>query len=80
ERHKTESKILQLTQQNTELRRQAELVNVEQMDELRRQFQREKETLLKQCDDEKLMNTKLTKSNQKFSNDIADITVELERY
>ncbi|CAM4789251.1 unnamed protein product [Rotaria magnacalcarata] len=80
ERHKTESKILQLTQQNTELRRQAELVNVEQMDELRRQFQREKETLLKQFDDEKLLNTKLTKSNQKFSNDIADITVELERY
>ncbi|CAF3983981.1 unnamed protein product, partial [Rotaria sp. Silwood1] len=39
-----------------------------------------KETILKQFDDEKLLNTKLTKSNQKFSNDIVDITVELERY
>ncbi|CAF1035648.1 unnamed protein product [Rotaria sordida] len=80
ERHKMESKVLQLTQQNTELRRQAEQVNVEQMEELRRQLQRDKETILKQFDDEKLLNTKLTKSNQKFTNDIADITVELERY
>ncbi|CAF3282352.1 unnamed protein product [Rotaria sp. Silwood2] len=80
ERHKTDGKLQQLTQQNTELRRQAEQVNVEQMEELRRQLQREKETILKQLDDEKLINTKITKSNQKFSNDIADITVELERY
>ena len=65
---------IQLTQQNNDLRRQAEQVNVEQM-ELRRQFQREKETILKQFDDEKLLNTKLTKSNQKFSNDIADVTI-----
>jgi myosin protein heavy chain len=80
ERHKNESKLIQLTQQNNDLRRQAEQVNVEQMEELRRQFQREKETMLKQLDEEKLLNTKLTKSNQKFSNDIADVTVELERY
>ncbi|CAF2533206.1 unnamed protein product [Rotaria sp. Silwood2] len=50
------------------------------MEELRRQFQREKETILKQLDEEKLLNTKSTKSNQKFSNDISDVTVELERY
>ncbi|CAF4729492.1 unnamed protein product [Rotaria sp. Silwood1] len=80
ERHKTENKLQQLIQQNTELRRQNEQINVEQMEELRRQLQRDKETILKQLDDEKLLNTKLTKSNQKFSNDIADITVELERY
>jgi myosin protein heavy chain len=80
ERLKTESKLIQLTQQNTELRRHVEQVNVEQMEEIRRQLQREKDAILKQLDEEKLINTKLTKSNQKFSNDIADVTVELERY
>ena len=80
ERHKLETKFIHINQQNTELRRQTEQINIEQMEELRRQFQREKDTILKQLDDEKLLNTKLTKSNQKFSNDIADITVELDRY
>ena len=50
------------------------------MEELCRQFQREKEMILKQLDEEKLLNTKLIKSNQKFSNDTVDVTVELERY
>jgi myosin protein heavy chain len=71
---------VKLTQKNNDLRRQAEQVNVEQMEELRRQLQREKEALIKQLDDEKLLNTKITKSNQKLANDIADVTVELERY
>ncbi|CAF0851620.1 unnamed protein product [Didymodactylos carnosus] len=80
EKNKVEQKLIQMSQQVNELRRQVGQVNVEQMEELRRQLQREKEGLLKQVEDMQNVNIKLTKSNQKFSNDITDVTVELERY
>jgi myosin protein heavy chain len=80
ERHKIETKLIQLTQQNSELRREAELVNVEQIEEIRRQLQREKDALLQELDSSKSLNSKISKSNQKLTNDIADLNVELERY
>ena len=80
ERLKIESKLIQLSQQNSELRHHVEQINVEQMDEFRRVSQREKETLLEEVDNGKLVNSKLSKSNQKLTNDIADLNAELERY
>ena len=80
ERHKVEAKLMQIAQQNTELRRQAEQVNIEQVEELRRQLQREKEGLLQEIDDQKSLISKLSKSNQKLTNDVTDLNVELERY
>jgi myosin protein heavy chain len=80
ERHKIETKLMQIAQQNAELRRQAEHVNVEQIEELRRQLQREKEALLEEVDNGKAINSNLSKSNKKLTNDIADLSNELERY
>jgi myosin protein heavy chain len=80
ERLKIEAKLNQIAQQNNDLRRQIEQVNVEQVEELRLRLQREKEALLEELDNAKLINSKLAKSNQKLTNDIADLNVELERY
>jgi chromosome segregation ATPase len=80
ERLKLEAKFNQLTQLNIDLRHEIEKVNVDQMEELRLKLQREKEALLEELDNGKLINTKLVKSNQKLTNDIADLNVELERY
>ncbi|CAF0782742.1 unnamed protein product [Adineta ricciae] len=80
ERQKIETKLVQLSQQYNEIQRQAELVNVEQLEELRRQLQREKEALLQELESEKSVNSKFAKSNQKLTNDVADLSVELERY
>jgi len=80
ERLKLETKLNQITQQNNDLRRQIEQVNVEQIEELRLKLQREKESLLEELDNGKLINSKLAKSNQKLTNDITDLNVELERY
>ncbi|CAF3703620.1 unnamed protein product [Adineta steineri] len=80
ERLKVEAKFGQLTQQFNDLRHENELINVEQVEELRRQIQREKDTILEELENEKLTNIKFSKSNQKLTNDIADLNVELERY
>ena len=80
ERLKLEAKLNQIGQQNVELRRELEKINVEQMEELRLKLQREKEALLEELNNSKSVNTKLIKSNQKLTNDIADSNVELERY
>ncbi|CAF4648603.1 unnamed protein product, partial [Rotaria magnacalcarata] len=53
---------------------------IEHTEELRRQLQREKDILVDDLDNEKALNSKLTKSNQKLTNDITDLNVELERY
>ncbi|CAF4624137.1 unnamed protein product [Rotaria socialis] len=78
ENRKIKAKAIQLTQENNELRRAAE--QIEHTEELRRQFQREKDALVDDLDNEKILNLKLTKSNQKLTNDITDLNVELERY
>ncbi|CAF3396041.1 unnamed protein product [Rotaria sp. Silwood1] len=78
ENHKIKAKLTQITQENNESRRISE--QIEHMEELRRQLQREKDAILKELDNEKLINSKLTKSNQKLTNDITDLNVELERY
>ncbi|CAF4101064.1 unnamed protein product [Rotaria sp. Silwood2] len=75
---KIKAKLTQITQESNELRRTSE--QTEYMEELRRQLQREKDAILKELDNEKLINSKLTKSNQKLTNDITDLNVELERY
>ncbi|CAF5089106.1 unnamed protein product, partial [Rotaria magnacalcarata] len=78
ENRKLKAKTIQLTQENNELRRAAE--QIEHTEELRRQLQREKDILVDDLDNEKALNSKLTKSNQKLTNDITDLNVELERY
>ncbi|CAF1027431.1 unnamed protein product [Rotaria sordida] len=78
ENHKLNAKLTQITQENNESRRINE--QIEYTEELRRQLQREKDTIVKELDNEKLLNSKLTKSNQKLTNDITDLNVELERY
>ena len=73
-------KSLKLTEQNKKVVRDAEQVYIEQNDDLRRKFQTEKDDLLQQLDQEKASHSKLAKINQKYLNDINDLSVELERY
>ena len=73
-------KLLALVEQNKKVVREAEQVFTEQNDELRRKFQNEKEDLLQQISQEKASHSKLTQINQKYLNDINDLSIELERY
>ena len=72
-------KSLKLTKQNEKFVHDAVQVHIEQNEDLRRKFQNEKEDLLQQLDQEKGSHSKLAKINQKYLNDINDLSVELER-
>ncbi|CAF4635019.1 unnamed protein product [Rotaria sp. Silwood2] len=63
---KIKAKLTQITQESNELRRTSE--QTEYMEELRRQLQREKDAILKELDNEKLINSKLTKSKRDVYN------------
>ena len=80
ERAKIELKFTQLTQVNSDLHRQIEKNNIEQLEELKTKLQREKEALLGELENSKSINTKLAKSNQKLTNDINDLNNEIENY
>ena len=73
-----QTKSIQMKQENDELRSFRE--QVEHMKELCRQLEREKDALLQELDNEKLINSKLSKSNKKLTNDITDLNVELQHY
>ena len=75
-----ELKQSKLMEQHREQLKTLEATHLDQLDEVKRKFQHEKEELNRQIEEEKAINSKLIKANQKSTNDINDLTIELDRH